>query len=110
MQGNQSLSAAPVTVTLAPVEMASVKVYPNPWRSDKHAAHPRVTFEGLTLGATIKIFAVSGHKVTELHTDGPTATWDLTNESGDRVGSGVYLYVVTNTQGGKVKGKVAVIK
>jgi len=95
---------------LTAAEMARVKVYPNPWRSDKHAAHPHVTFEGVTLHTTIKIFTVSGHKVKELHTDGPTATWDLADESGDKVGSGIYLYVITDERGDKVRGKVAVIK
>lgn len=109
-QGNQSFTAAPVTVTLAPAEMARVKVYPNPWRSDKRRAHPYITFEGLTIGTTIKLFSVSGHKVKALHTNGPTTTWDLTNDSGDRIGSGIYLYLITDTQGSKVKGELAILK
>jgi hypothetical protein len=34
----------------------------------------------------------------------------LTNDSGDKVGSGIYLYLITDGQGDKVRGKVAVIK
>jgi len=97
------------TITLVNADLSAVKVYPNPWRSDKHAGKS-VTFAGLTTGTTIKIFSVSGHKVKELNTDGPSTTWDLTNDSGDRVGSGIYLYVITDGQGDKVRGKVAVIK
>jgi len=88
----------------------SVQVYPNPWRSDKHSGHPSITFAGLISGTTIKLFTVSGHKVKELHTDVPSIPWDLTNDSGDKVASGIYLYVITDSAGDKVKGKVAVIK
>ena len=83
---------------------------PTSWRSDKHAAHPSITFAGLTVGTTIKIFTASGHLAKELHTDGPSIPWDLANDSGDKVASGVYLYVITDGQGDKVRGKVAIIK
>ena len=69
-----------------------------------------MTFDGLVAGTTIKIFAVSGHKLKELHGDGPSIPWDLTNDSGDKVASGIYVYLVTDGQGDKVKGKLAVIK
>lgn len=98
----------PSPVTLTPPTL--IKIYPNPWRSDKHAAHPSITFDGLTVGTTIKIFTVSAHEVKELQTDGPKIVWDLTNNSGDKVASGVYLYLITDSQGDKVQGKVAVIK
>jgi hypothetical protein len=87
----------------------SPQVYPNPWRSDKHTGK-NITFDGLTTGTDIKIFTVSGHKVAELHTDGPNIPWTLTNDAGDKVASGIYLYLITDTQGDKAKGKVAVIK
>ena len=87
-----------------------MRVYPNPWRSDKHAAHPTITFAGLTIGTTIKLFTVSAHKVKEIHTDGPSVGWDLTNDSGDKVASGIYLYVIVDSQGDKVRGKLAIVK
>jgi hypothetical protein len=87
----------------------SPHVYPNPWRSDRHSGNP-VTFDGLTIGTDIKIFTVSGHKVVELHTDGPSVQWTLTNDSGGKVASGIYIYLITDSQGDKVRGKVAVIK
>jgi hypothetical protein len=109
-QGNQTQQSAPVTINLVPSDLSGVKIYPNPWRSDQHAAFPRITFAGLAAGTTIKIFTVSAHEVKELHTDGPTCPWDLTNKSGDKVASGIYLYLITDRQGDKVRGKLAVIK
>ena len=96
-------------ITLVPGDLSNLKVYPNPWRSDKHAGHS-LTFDGLTVGTTIKIFTASGHRVKELHTDGSSIPWDLTNDSGDKVASGIYMYLITDSQGDKVRGKVAVIK
>jgi hypothetical protein len=40
----------------------------------------------------------------------PSIPWDLTNDSGDKVASGVYLYVITDGQGDKVRGKVGILK
>jgi len=99
----------PPTTTVTPSTL-NVRVYPNPWRSDKHGGHPSITFDGLTIGTTIKIFTVSGHKVKVLKTDARSIPWDLTNDAGDKVASGVYVYLITDSQGDKVKGKVAVIK
>jgi len=99
----------PPTTTVTPTTL-NVRIYPNPWRSDKHASHPSMIFDGLLTGTTIKLFTVSGHKVKELHTDGPSIPWDLTNDSGDKVASGIYMYLITDSQGDKVRGKVAVIK
>jgi len=107
--GSQSQTAAPVTINLVSADLSTVKVYPNPWRSDKHA-DKSVTFAGLPFGTTIKIFTVSGHELKELHTDGPSILWDLKTESGDKVASGLYIYLVTDSQGNKVRGKLAVIK
>jgi hypothetical protein len=107
-----STSPPPGTTVLTPAPF-SPKVYPNPWRSDKHAAHPSITFAGLTVGTTIKIFTASGHLVKTLSSEPSTpstARWDLTNDSGDKVASGVYLYLITDGKGDKVRGKVAVIK
>jgi len=103
-------SAGPQTITFVSADLSGVKVYPNPWRSDRHAAHPSITFDDLTVGTTIKIFTVAGHETKELQTDGPKIAWDLANDSGDKVASGIYLYLITDLQGDKVRGKLAVIK
>jgi hypothetical protein len=104
------LIQATQAITLVAADLAGVKVYPNPWRSDRHAAHPGITFEGLTLGTTVKIFTIAGHRLTALHTDGPKIVWGLTNDTGDKVASGIYIYLITDAQGDRVSGKVAVIK
>jgi hypothetical protein len=104
----------PVTppVTPPPVSAAasaSVRVYPNPWRKDQHTGHP-ITFDQMTAGSDVKIFTVSGHKVKELNGSSGSVTWDLTNDSGNQVASGVYLYLIKDSQGNKTKGKLAIIQ
>ena len=97
------------TLTLVNANFSSIRIYPNPWRKDKNAANP-ITFDQMPLGATVKIFTVSGHKVKTLTPTINTATWDLTNDSGDKVASGIYVYLITDGQGDKVRGKVGVIR
>jgi hypothetical protein len=89
--------------------LSTVQVYPNPWRSDKHAGKS-VTFANLPTNTSVKIFTVSGHLARDLGTVNGSVIWNLTNDSGDKVASGVYIYLITDSQGDKVKGKVAVIR
>ena len=107
--GSQTSNTATATVTLVSADLSAVQVYPNPWRSDKHAGKS-VTFANLPAHCTIKLFTVSGHKVKEFDNINGTQAWDLTNDSGDKVASGIYIYLITDSQGNKVRGKVAVIK
>ena len=106
--GNTS-DPASAQVTLVLADLNSVKVYPNPWRKDKHAG-TNVTFANLPTGSTVKIFTVSGREVASLSESGQQVVWDLTNKSGEKAASGLYLYLITDGQGNKTKGKLAVIR
>lgn len=91
-------------------DLQEVFVYPNPVRVV--LGHKTVTFENLTNNVIIRIVKINGDIVREINvtdTNG-VADWDLTNDQGQRVGSGVYLYVITNEQGQKAKGKIAIIR
>ncbi|MFA5975545.1 MAG: T9SS type A sorting domain-containing protein [Elusimicrobiota bacterium] len=90
------------------VNLSSARVYPNPWRSDRTAAG--ITFDQMTLNSIVKIFTVSGHHIRSLEAPSGSVPWDLKNDSGDKVASGIYLYVITNNQGQKTKGKLVIIK
>jgi len=90
-------------------DLSSMLVYPNPWRSDKHPGTP-VLFSSLTADSTVKIFTMSGYLVRSLSPTSGKASWDLKNDSGEMVASGIYLYSVTDTSGNKSQGKLAVIR
>jgi hypothetical protein len=103
------IQAASATITLVAADLAGVKVYPNPWRGDKHATK-NVAFANLPGSCSVKIYTVSGHLTKDLGTVNGKAIWDLTNESGDKVASGVYVYLIKDGDGNKVRGKIGVIR
>ncbi len=95
----------------APVASAPAlvpRVYPNPWRADKHD-HKPITFDQLSPGCTIKLFTTSGHLVRQLSTTDGSAVWDMTNEKGELVASGMYVYLVTAEDGQTARGQIAII-
>jgi hypothetical protein len=96
-------------VTIVSGNLSSVSVYPDPWVSRNNGSIP-ITFVGLTDPATIKLFTVSGHWIKTIDSTGGKATWDLTNDSGEKVASGIYLYLITDNQGQKTKGKLAIVR
>jgi hypothetical protein len=106
--GNASAEAQDY-VTLVPADLSSVRIYPNPWRADRHAGKP-IVFDNLTINSSAKIFTVSGHAVKTLPTNNVRLTWDLTNEGGEKIGSGIYLYTLITEQGRKRTGKIVIIK
>ncbi len=92
------------------ISYAGVRAYPNPWRANLHAQIP-VTIDNLMAGGTAKIFTVSGQWVKSLAVDNlGIARWDLTNDSGETVASGIYLYLVTSNAAQKTTGQIGLIR
>ena len=83
----------------------AARVYPNP----AHVADgdTQVTFDELG-SATIEIYTVQGQLVRRASAES-VFQWDLKNDSGREVASGVYFYVIEQG-GGSVSGKVVVIR
>lgn len=100
-----------------------VNVFPNPLYGFNVATsytngapdEPFVTFSNLPEEVTIKIFSLSGQMLKTLSTadkDSPTKPfirWDLKNESGLRVASGMYLAIVSSPEYGEKVLKFALI-
>jgi len=90
--------------------LKDLKVYPNPF--DFSRGHTQVAFTELTLDARVRIFILAGELIVdsgELRWQG-TWAWDVKNREGERVARGIYIYLVTNSQGEKKIGKIAVVK
>jgi hypothetical protein len=98
----------PGLIAVAPAA-ANPRVFPNPWRQNADS-NRLLTFDQLPDGATIKIFTVSAHWVKTLKAPAGKAEWDLTNDGGQPVASGFYLYLMTDGRGWKKTGKFAVIR
>jgi len=89
---------------------SAVRVYPNPWRADRHGRR-EMTFDQMSGGdRTVKIFTVSGHLVKELTVTAGETRWDMTTESGDLAASGLYIYLASGDTGVAAKGKLAIIR
>ena len=68
-------------------------------------------FDNLTKEATIKILTVSGQVIRTLEARDVNGgvSWDLRNERGEMVASGIYIYYVSNDDK-SMKGKLAVVR
>jgi hypothetical protein len=116
-----------------------IVVYPNPWRSDGPTANLPVTSEAYGIKLTnfpdgqvrVRIYTLTGELVADGTLNSPgtgnsstspsiaytgiennargTVRWNLQNQSGRRVASGVYL-IVLEGPGGRATRRVAVIR
>ncbi|MCK4523086.1 S8 family peptidase, partial [Candidatus Aerophobetes bacterium] len=94
---------------LVVANLESVIVYPNPFRPG--VSHTKITFAGLTLKATIRIFTLAGELVKKQDVSGQYSwDWNVKNTGGDELARGIYIWVVTNPAGEKRTGKIAIIK
>jgi hypothetical protein len=94
-----NMIAAPVEPTPGPtVNPLRVSVVPNPYRGNESwdlAGGHEVHFINLPARATIRIYTVAGDLISKIEHDDPVhdfERWDLRNESGKDVASGIYLY------------------
>ena len=108
------LSMGILVLLFAPTLHAETRAYPVPWVAKDNTD---IVFTDLPGAGSIKIFTVSGHWVKTLNPAGNTIAWDLTNDSGDKVASGIYVYLITigdsggyGGSGQKTTGKIVVIK
>jgi len=90
-------------------DLTTAHVYPNPCKASSGCTG--VTFTRLTLRATIYVFTVSGEKVKTVDKNNniDSVGWDLRNEAGSKVASGLYLYVIKG-EGSTKKGKIVVVR
>jgi len=89
-------------------EMDDLKVYPNPFRYDRHST---VTIEGLSDESLINVVGTDGMLVKRIQAQGGRASWDGKDFNGSRLGSGVYFVIALDENGGeKGIGKVVIIR
>ena len=107
--------------------LQSLVIYPNPFRLETNTSgDQRMKLDNLTADAKVEVYNALGEKVIEAQITNnagssnnahftPVAgnpgrvAWDLRNAGGQRVASGVYVVVVSNSAGERVIKKVSVI-
>lgn len=94
--------------------LKDIKAVPNPFflysRNQFEAIQQRVQFTHLPAQCTIRIFNLAGQRVRKLEkndTTQSTCDWDLTNDGGRTVASGLYIWHLDSEYGTK-EGKLAV--
>jgi hypothetical protein len=97
----RNLIAAPIEPTAGPTtNLERVAVVPNPYRASESWERPglsEVHFINLPPRARIKVFTIAGDLVAEIEHDDPLRDfhrWDLRNQNGRDISSGIYLYRV----------------
>ncbi|MBA7484335.1 hypothetical protein ES707_19860 [subsurface metagenome] len=90
-------------------DLSDAYAYPVPFIPSR--GDTDITFTEISPLCTIKIYTLNGELVRTIeHTSGKTThSWDVTNDRGDRLGSGVYLYLIKNNKN-KKKGKLIIIR
>lgn len=96
---------------IAPQQEANdLIVFPNPVRISGEA-NPSVFVEGLVAATDIRIVTVAGNLVRRMQARGGRTRWDLRDEEGQLVDSGVYLVVAVGQNGeGSSVGKIVVVR
>lgn len=101
-------AAAALTPPLAPDTVDGARAYPVPFRPGYGATG--ITFDRIPAETTVRIYTIDGRPVKNLttNTEG-SVLWDLTNDDGSPVASGVYLAIMEKN-GGRKRLKVVVQK
>lgn len=108
--GKYSVTWGAVNSTPPPrADVSSAHPFPNP--CGLNAGCQWVTFSGLTLQATIKIYTISGELVRTINRNENSniERWDLRNAAGRQVASGLYLYLIQGENTYK-KGKLVITR
>ncbi|MDD5492084.1 MAG: S8 family serine peptidase [bacterium] len=89
-----------------------VKVYPNPYKPNSGLGHSRITFTNIMNESIVKIYTLTGELVRTLHDDlaQGEVSWDAANEDGQKVASGLYIFLVESNDSKHKTGKLAIIK
>jgi hypothetical protein len=73
--------------------VSAAKAFPNPWRLSQGPSS--MTFTGLSAGARLRIYTLTGLLVKDLSSSAAgISSWDGTNEAGRPVSSGVYFLFI----------------
>jgi hypothetical protein len=107
-----TLTTTPTTTAQPSEDLNHVIVYPNPFLDLKNSSK-RINFIHLTFNAKIRVYTLDGRQVWEKEkNDGSDRiVWqNVENQHGQKLASGVYIYIITNSAGQKVMGKLGVVR
>jgi ligand-binding sensor domain-containing protein len=93
--------------TINQANFSTIKIFPNPVTKNFQG---ELAISQIVNDAIVKITDVSGNLIQQIYANGGTATWNLLDRSGKRVGTGIYLVFAASEDGKqKIAGKIVVI-
>lgn len=104
------------------VGLKGVLIYPNPFKPNdadptngsdyiSGVANTGITFEQIPPGSLIRIYTTLGEQITERTVDATGVwQWNVRNDRGVTVASGVYLYYIAAPNGERMSGKLVIVR
>ena len=93
-------------------DQTELLIFPVPYKPNSGTKYDGdgITFLGLPDGSNIKIFNVAGELVyeTTIKNANKNFVWNVQNNSGNKIASGIYIYYIVSSDGTKYKGKLAI--
>ena len=88
----------------------TIYAYPIPFNSNLDG-HEHIEFSGLSDGQTISIYDLLGRYVYKNSDPNIPFKWDVLNNAGVKINSGIYIYIIKDEEENKVtSGKLIVIR
>jgi len=89
--------------------LSSAYAFPNPYKPS--LGHTTITFTNLASQCTIKIYTIAGELVKTITEASGTgqSVWDVKNEAGEPLASGLYIYLIKNNIDTKT-GKLVIVR
>jgi len=88
---------------------AEYKVYPNPW-VESELIYRRIFFQNFPEQSQLLIYNLLGEPVLNTKIDNQLFMWDVKNNSGLEVSSGLYFYYVKSDGEIVDKGKIVIVR
>ena len=98
--GVESAPSAVASATPGNFSAQTVRAYPVPFRPG-HGVDV-MTFDQVPAGATIKVYTMAGQLVKSMTATDTSVPWDVRNDGGESVASGVYVVRVEGAGGNKM--------
>ncbi len=103
----QGIAALRTGIISAEPDLDEIKIFPNPVDPSFTGV---LTIEGLTDNSDLLITDTAGRPVYRRAINGGSITWDLQDGSGSRIGTGIYLVYILDSDGNqRARGKFLVI-
>ncbi len=94
---------------IIPANFDTLVVYPNPFKPIR--GDTEITFDGLPPNTTIRIYDISASLIKEIENISTGEfKWDVQDNYGRDIPSGIYIYIVSSDEGMKKVGKIAIIR